>query len=95
DNSLGTPAHALRLATTQGRQSKYYLITHEDLLVTTKDADGTTNPNVRCDITYFETDSGGAVFSLPAISASGSLSYNNYDNNVSKIINNVLERFTR
>lgn len=95
DNGLGTPTHALRLATTQGRQSKYYLITHEDLLVTTKDVDGTTNPDVRCDITYFETGNGGAVFSLPAISASGSLSYNNYDNNVSKIINNVLERFMR
>jgi N,N-dimethylformamidase len=36
---------------------------------------------------------GGAVFSTGSIAWCGSLSHNNYDNNVSRITANVLERF--
>lgn len=95
DVSLGTPPHALRLATSQGRHSRYYLVTHEDLLVTSAQVDGTNNENVRADMTYFEGPNGSAVFSLPAIGASSSLSHQNYDNNVSTIVANVLRRFTQ
>ena len=30
------------------------------------------------------------MFSIPAIGASSSLSYNNYENNISKIVDNVI-----
>ncbi len=94
DFDLGTPPHALRLATTQGMHSQYYLVTHEDLLLTSAQVDGTNNDNVRADMVYFEGPNGSAVFSMPAIGASSSLSHNDYDNNVSTILMNVLERFT-
>jgi len=44
---------------------------------------------------FYETPAGGAVFSTSSISWSGSLSHNNYKNNVSKITANVLERFLK
>ncbi len=34
DYILGTPTHAMHLATTEELQSSFYLITHEDLFVT-------------------------------------------------------------
>ena len=39
---------------------------------------------------YFETANGGAVFSAGAIAWCGGLSHNGYDNNVSRITDNVL-----
>jgi hypothetical protein len=42
---------------------------------------------------YFETTAGGAVFSTGSITFCGSLSGNSYDNNVSRMLENVLWRF--
>jgi N,N-dimethylformamidase len=42
---------------------------------------------------YFETPNDGAVFSVGSISWSGSLSHNHYDNNVSRVTENVLRQF--
>jgi len=56
---------------------------------------GTGNPNVRSDMTYFETPNGGAVFSVGSIAWCGSLSHNSYDNNVSRITGNVLRQFMK
>jgi hypothetical protein len=48
---------------------------------------------VRGDIVYFPTPNGGAVWSASSIAYCGALSHNNYDNNVSKLTKNVLDRF--
>jgi N,N-dimethylformamidase len=42
---------------------------------------------------YFEAPNGGAVFSVGSIAYCGALSRNGYDNNVSRITENVLRRF--
>jgi N,N-dimethylformamidase len=94
DFELGTPAQTIRLATSQGMHSAYYLMTHEDQLITLPDNDGTNNDNVRADMVYFETQKGGAVFSVGSINWLGSLSHNGYENNVSTITENVLREFT-
>jgi N,N-dimethylformamidase len=93
DARLGTPAHALVVATSAGLHSDYYLVCHEDMFVMGKEIHGTDNENVRADMVYFETDNDGAVFSVSSINWFGSLSYNDYDNNVSRITENVLRRF--
>jgi N,N-dimethylformamidase len=93
DHTLGTPHHALVLATSAGLHSDYYLVCHEDMLVTQKQIHGSDNPNVRADMVYFETPGDGAVFSVGSINWLGSLSHNGYDNNVSRITENVLRRF--
>jgi N,N-dimethylformamidase len=45
---------------------------------------------VRADLVHFTTQNGGAVFSTSSISWCGSLSYDGYDNNVSRIMENVV-----
>jgi len=54
---------------------------------------GTENPLVRADVVYLEYPNGGGVFSTSSIAWCGSLSFNNYNNNVSRITENVLRRF--
>lgn len=50
---------------------------------------------LRSDITYYETPSGGAVFSAGSMCWFTSLPYNNYDNNVARITANVLRNFLK
>ncbi|MBS1842985.1 MAG: N,N-dimethylformamidase [Actinobacteria bacterium] len=94
DFSLGTPPDALILATSSLRHNDNYLIVVEDLPLTMPEISGTTNPKVRADMVYFETASGGAVFTPGSIDWIASLSHNEYRNNVSTITGNVLSRFT-
>ena len=89
---LGTPPNTLVLASSEGH-TDLYLLVNEEFTVTTPDITGSQHPNVRADLTFFETQAGGAVFSVSSIAWCGSLSHNGYDNNVSRITGNVLRRF--
>ena len=95
--SLGTPPHALILARATGF-SDHYQLTIEDESVgdweRARRRGGTENPLVRTDLVYFEGPGGGGVFSVGSIAWCGSLSHNNYSNNVSRITKNVLDRFS-
>ncbi|MBM4257039.1 MAG: LamG domain-containing protein [Deltaproteobacteria bacterium] len=92
DAALGTPPHALVLASSFGHSDSYQHVV-EEVLISDSRQGGTVNPLVRADMVYFECAKGGAVFSTGSIAWCGSLSYNNYDNNVSRITDNVLRRF--
>ena len=93
DLELGSPAHALVLATSAGQHSDYYQVTAEDVPIVVPGQGGTTSPKVRADMVFFETGQGGAVFSVGSINWLGSLGWNGYANNVSKVSENVLRRF--
>ena len=93
DIALGTPTHALVLATATGFSDVYQHVVEEVLISDSKQG-GSVNSMVKGDMAYFEGENGGAVFSVGSISWSGSLYYNNYDNNVSKITENVLKKFS-
>lgn len=56
-------------------------------------ATGDVCDQVRADLVFFETPNGGAVFSVGSIAYSGSLPWNNFDNNISRLTLNVLRRF--
>ena len=93
DFALGTPPHTLVLAQSSGHSDAYQHVVEE---VNTSNAPGRAgrmNPLVRADMVFLEYPNGGAVFSSSAIAWCGSLSYNNYTNNVSRITENVLRRF--
>ena len=90
---LGTPEHAIVLATAGGYPSGFMLAMEEWLAEETSWAGPPPDELLRSDMVYFETDKGGAVFSVGSIAFLGSLPHNNYDNNISKIIDNVLTRF--
>ncbi|WP_433377748.1 N,N-dimethylformamidase beta subunit family domain-containing protein [Streptosporangium sp. CA-115845] len=93
DFSLGTPPHALVVATSQGEHSDLFQHVVEEVLATKPGQGGTECPEVRADLTFYETPEGGGVFSVGSIDWVGSLSHNGYDNNVSRITGNVLRRF--
>jgi len=93
DEKLGTPPHTLVLATSQGGHTDVYLVVCEELLATVPGLGGTENELVRADMVFYETPHAGAVWSSSSIAWAGSLSHNNYDNNVARVTNNVLKRF--
>lgn len=92
DYALGSPPNTLILARSFGHSDAYQQVVEE---VNTSDSlqGGTVNPLVHADMTYLEYPGGGAVFSTSSIAWSGSLSFNDYDNNVSRLTENVLRRF--
>ncbi|MBM3944302.1 MAG: LamG domain-containing protein [SAR202 cluster bacterium] len=94
DHALGTPAHALVMAVANEFSDAYQHVREENVS-TTGSAGGTQSKFVRGDMVFFETPNGGGVFSVGSISWCGSLSYNNYDNTVSKVTGNVLTRFAK
>jgi N,N-dimethylformamidase len=93
DRRLGSPAHALVLATSAGRHTDYYQVTAEDVPIMMPDQGGTESPLVRADMVFFETGGDGAVFSVGSINWLSSLSANGFANNVAQITGNVLRRF--
>ena len=92
DYAIGSPAHTLLLAQSFGHSDAYQHVVEE---VNTSDSKqgGTVNTLVHADLAYLEYPNGGGVFSTGSIAWCGSLSYNNYTNNVSRITENVLRRF--
>lgn len=92
DPDLGTPPETLVVATSAGHTDAYAVVT-EELYFNVPATTGTHNSMVRGDITYFPTPNGGGVWSASSIAYCGSLSYNNYDNNISRLTKNVLDRF--
>ncbi len=89
DPSRGTPEGAVVVATSKGH-SDLYQLAHEDILLTEPGQGGTTQPLVRSDVVLVPHRSGGWVFSVGAITWTGSLSWNGYQNDVARITGNVL-----
>lgn len=92
DEGLGTPAHTLTVASSQGHSNLTFAVPEEvdnvnDELVATR------NANLRGDLTLLETPRGGAVFSFSSIAWAGSLRHNGYANNVAQLTRNVIDRF--
>ena len=48
---------------------------------------------IRADMTYFDCNGGGAVFSVGSITFCGSLPVNNFNNDCSKVLLNIVNRF--
>jgi len=92
DPALGTPPHTLLLASSHGH-SVNAVVVPEEQYFPHAGMNGIEHPLVRADIVYFTTPHGGAVFSTSSMTWSGSLSFNGYNNNVSRITTNVLRRF--
>ena len=94
DKYLGTPPHALVLATADGF-SDVYQATSEDILTSDSLQGGTVSPLVRADLVFYERPNGGAVFSTGSIAWCGALLDDDGENDVSRITENVLRRFAR
>jgi len=92
DIRKGTPSHALVVATADDFGADFHWVV-EDYHHAHSAVNGETCPHVRCDMVFYETQNGGAVFSTGSIAFAGSLSHNDYTNNVSRLLENVVNRF--
>jgi N,N-dimethylformamidase len=88
---LGAPAHALHLARSEGVPAPFWASPETATLYEKIHS----NPESRtyASMVFFETQSGGAVFSVGSLAWTGALSHNGFDNDVCRITTNVLQRF--
>ncbi len=90
DEALGSPPHAVVLATATDFGPDMIRVKEEfEATVAAPSPD----PNVRADVVFFETPSGGAVFSVGSIAWFGALARDAYDNDIARITANVVRRF--
>jgi N,N-dimethylformamidase len=94
DLNLGTPPHA-RILGSSGGHSDNYLLSIEEILYPYPGLAGTQDYRIRADLVYFPTDNDGAVFSSGSIAWGQALPANNFDNNVSRIMSNLLDAFIK
>lgn len=92
DHSLGTPRQAVILASANEFSDAYQLAI-EDCVAMTPFYGGSQNKDVRADMVYYRVPGGGQVFSVGSINWTSCLSYNNYDNDVARVTENVLRAF--
>jgi N,N-dimethylformamidase len=92
DDKLGSPRHALVVATSENH-SNAFLLVNEEMTSNSHGVDGTLNARVKADMVFFETPAGGAVFSTGSIAYVASLAHNDYDNNIVRLTRNAVRRF--
>ncbi len=93
DPRLGSPPNLVILARSEAHQSHFIPVPEEVLTHTSTVTGERPDDLIRAEIVYFETDHGGAVFSVGSITFCGSLSHDNYRNPISRMLRNVLTRF--
>jgi N,N-dimethylformamidase len=91
DASLGSPPHALVVASSEGH-SNAFLLVNEEMLSISRGVDGTLNSRIKADMVFFETPAGGAVLSTGSIAFVASLAHDNCRNNISLLLRNALDR---
>ena len=91
DPTLGSPRHAVVIASSENHRPGMLRVIEELHEAAVPDPD---DPDIRADMVFYETASGGAVFSTGSISFAGALSHADYDNDIARIAGNVLARFT-
>src|SRR5262249_19380068 len=94
DLSLGTPPHALIVASSGGHSDNYVTVT-EEILYPYPGLSGSHDYRIRADMVFFTSSNGGAVFSTGSIAFSQSLPYSNFDNNISRLLANITEEFAK
>jgi N,N-dimethylformamidase len=92
DFDIGTPPHALIVAEATDFGVDFHWV-NEEFQHTHSAVNGENCPHVRCDMVFYETPNGGAVFSTSSIAFAGSLAHDDYKNNVSRLLENVVTRF--
>lgn len=93
DLALGTPPHTLIVASSGGHSDNYQTVV-EEVLYPYPGLSGSHDYRIRADMVFFTAPENGAVFSTGSIAFSQSLPYNNFDNNISKVLTNIVNAFS-
>jgi N,N-dimethylformamidase len=93
---VGTPHQTYVLARSEGHGDLMQQV-NEEILHYARGywGGGDENPMVRADMIYYKTANDGATWAPGSLTWCGSLSHNDYDNNVSRITENVLRGFLK
>lgn len=92
NEDLGTPEHTYLLASSENHTPNYLRVV-EEIFFNLPFYEGGQDPEARGDIVYYKLPNDGAVFSTSSIGFHGSLPHDGYDNNISQMIENVLDAF--
>ena len=87
DRRWGAPEQTLLVATADDFGNRYETTTN------TMMGGPLHHPKVQSDLVLLEYPKGGAVFAFSSISGCACLSYNDYDNNVSRMTKNIIDGF--
>ncbi len=90
---LGTPDFATVVAFSAGHGPSFHTTFEEFLLPDVFDGAQREHGGISANIVYGKPETGGGLFAVGSITFCGSLSYNNYNNNVSRLLENCLRRF--
>jgi N,N-dimethylformamidase len=90
DHSLGTPENTILLAQSVTRDNGFMLVPEEQLTHLTNLSGGTAKEAMHADMVLIEYPGGGSVFSTGSITFCGSLPWNDFDNDVSRLLLNVM-----
>ena len=93
DPRLGTPENVRILASSENHSETFVLVPEEHLTHITNWPNEPVQDLLRADMVYFDVAGGGAVFATGSITFCGSLPHNDFNNNISALIGNVLNRF--
>jgi N,N-dimethylformamidase len=94
DVALGTPAHAIVLASSSAQDyTRSYQHAIEEVLTSDSNQGAPGQPLVKADLVLLRYPNGGAVFSTGSIAWCGALAHAGGDNDVSRITDNVLRAF--
>jgi N,N-dimethylformamidase len=86
--ALGTPEHTMVLASARDFDTDDWAVFSEELQLS-----AIWDGEIRADMVLLEYPNGGAVFGVGSITWCACLSYNSYDNNVSRLTENVFRGF--
>lgn len=97
DKRLGSPENAVVIAASENHppEAPWMLVPEEQLTHITTIPGETHKALIRADMTWFDCPGGGEVFSVGSITFCGSLPVNHFDNDISRILDNVLKRFSQ
>ena len=93
DHRLGTPESTRVIASSENHHESFIPVPEELLTHITTWSGEPIERLVRADMVYQQSDSGSQLFSTGSITFCGSLLYNEGDNDISRIVSNVLRRF--
>jgi N,N-dimethylformamidase len=91
---LGTPENIMVLARSEGHGASFIPVPEELLTHLLTVSGEARDALMRAEIVYFDNASGGAVFAVGSITFCGSLPHNDYSNPISRLLENVVRRFS-
>ena len=94
DPELGSEDNTVILASSENHHASFVLVPEERLTHITNWSGVSDQDLIRADMIYQRSDEGAQLFSTGSITFCGSLLHNNCDNNISKLLNNIVLRFT-